>query len=149
MVENEVTYLAFPPVEDAVVIFGGGYALSQMEPLTWLSQRKLVYWGDIDTHGFAILDRLRAKFEHVRSMLMDRATLLAHEDQWVRESAPVNAHLGSLHPDETALYTDLVEDTLGIAVRLEQERVSYAAIQEATRWRCVAKSPLFDPEQGG
>ncbi|SDN11725.1 hypothetical protein SAMN04488074_13516 [Lentzea albidocapillata subsp. violacea] len=133
VVENEVTYLAFPPVADSVVVFGGGYALSQLEPLTWLSERQLVYWGDIDTHGFAILDRLRAKFGHVRSMLMDRATLLAHEDQWVSESAPVNAHLGSLQPNEAALYTDLVEDVLGTAVRLEQERVSFSALQDATR----------------
>ena len=38
----------------------------------------LVYWGDLDTHGFAILNRLRECFPHARSMLMDRATLLAH-----------------------------------------------------------------------
>ena len=33
--------------------------------------------GDIDTHGFAILDTLRARFDHVESFLMDRDTLMA------------------------------------------------------------------------
>lgn len=131
VVENEVTYLAFPPVERALVVFGGGYSLSRLTPLTWLTDRELVYWGDIDTHGFAILNQLRRRFGQARSMLMDRSTLLAHEGQWVREPSPTNAHLDMLHPDEAALYTDLVEDLLGPAVRLEQERVSYSAIRHA------------------
>ncbi|WP_158884566.1 DUF3322 domain-containing protein [Amycolatopsis anabasis] len=133
VVENEVTYLAFPPAEDAIVIFGEGYAATRLEPLRWLPDKNLVYWGDIDTHGFAILNRLRRAFGHVRSMLMDRTTLLAHEGQWVREPNPAADHLEMLLPDEAALYTDLVEDVLGTAVRLEQERISYAAIEQVVR----------------
>jgi hypothetical protein len=81
VVENEITYLAFPRTDDAVVIFGAGYAAAKLAPLRWLAGKNLVYWGDIDTHGFAILNRLRSAFGHARSMLMDRATLLAHERQ--------------------------------------------------------------------
>ncbi|WET78676.1 DUF2220 family protein [Amycolatopsis sp. QT-25] len=36
-------------------------------------------------------------------------------------------------PDEAGLYIDLVEDALGKSMRLEQERISYTAIQRATR----------------
>lgn len=133
VVENEITYLAFPPVEDAVVIFGEGYAAARLEPLRWLADKNLVYWGDIDTHGFAILNRLRRTFGHARSMLMDRVTLLAHEGQWVCEPTPTVEHLEMLLPDEAALYTDLVEDVLGARVRLEQERISYATIEQAVR----------------
>lgn len=133
VVENEITYLAFPPVEDAVVIFGEGYAASRLRPLKWLAQKNLVYWGDIDTHGFAILNSVRRMFEGARSVLMDRATLLAHEGQWVGEPNPTNEHLEALLPDEASLYADLVEGVLGRSVRLEQERISYAAIQQATR----------------
>ncbi|NEE00863.1 Wadjet anti-phage system protein JetD domain-containing protein [Phytoactinopolyspora halotolerans] len=129
VIENDVTYLAFPPVEDAVAIFGGGYGVSSLEHLTWLAERDLIYWGDIDTHGFAILDRLRRHFPRARSMLMDRATLLAHEGQWVKEDSPYVAHLDGLRPDEADLYRDLVEDAFGPAVRLEQERISYSAIR--------------------
>jgi hypothetical protein len=137
IVENEITYLAFPPTDDAIVLFGEGYAAGRLEPLRWLAERNLVYWGDIDTHGFAILNRLRRTFGHARAMLMDRATLLAHESQWVNEPTPTAEHLESLTPDEAALYTDLVQDALGPAVRLEQERVSYAAVEQAVAGHTV------------
>jgi hypothetical protein len=133
VVENEITYLAFPPVEDAVVIFGEGYAASRLRPLKWLAQKNLVYWGDIDTHGFAILNSVRRLFGSARSMLMDRATLLAHEGQWVGEPNPTSEHLEVLLPDEASLYADLVEGVLGRSVRLEQERISYAVVGQATR----------------
>ncbi|MFJ4102251.1 Wadjet anti-phage system protein JetD domain-containing protein [Amycolatopsis japonica] len=133
VVENEITYLAFPPAEGAVVIFGEGYAASRLQPLKWLAHKNLVYWGDIDTHGFAILNRVRRTFEGAKSMLMDRATLLAHDGQWVDEPNPTSEHLETLLPDEASLYTDLVEGVLGSSVRLEQERISYAAIQQATQ----------------
>jgi hypothetical protein len=131
VVENEVTYLAFPAVPDAVVILGEGYAASRLQPLRWLEERTVVYWGDIDTHGFRILDRLRARFPRARSMLMDRATLFAHETQWVAEPSPIRDPLARLTADERALYLDLVEDSFGVALRLEQERVGFSAIEKA------------------
>lgn len=131
VVENETTYLALPPVPDAVAVLGSGYAAAVLESLPWLSDRDLVYWGDIDTHGFAILDRLRRRFPHARSMLMDRATLLAHQGQWVREATPHVAALAHLHPAEAALYRDLVEDVFGSRVRLEQERIRFSTVEQA------------------
>ncbi len=133
VIENEITYLAFPVAESAMVIFGGGYAVSSLERLPWLAGTGLVYWGDIDTHGFAILDRLRHRFPCVRSMLMDRATLLAHRSQWVTEPSQVITPLDLLDPDEAGLYRDLTDGTLGPAVRLEQERVRFAALEHALR----------------
>jgi hypothetical protein len=131
--ENEITYLAFPLAADAMAIFGGGYAVSVLERLSWLAGLRLVYWGDIDTHGFAILNRLRQTFPHARSMLMDRSTLLAHRSQWVTEPSPAGASLDLLDPDEEALYRDLADGTLGPAVRLEQERVRFTALEQALR----------------
>jgi hypothetical protein len=131
VVENEITYLALPLPGDAIVIFGGGYAVDVLEPLGWLTDLDLVYWGDIDTHGFAILNRLRHRFGHARSMLMDRATLLAHRGQWVTEPRPTAASLDLLDADEAELYRDLRDGTLGPSVRLEQERIAFAAIERA------------------
>jgi len=131
VVENEITYLAFPCPADAIVIWGRGYAVPVLEPLAWLADTDVVYWGDIDTHGFAILDRLRQRFPRVRSMLMDRATLLAHRAQWVTESSPSSAVLDFLDTAETALYRDLTADALGPSVRLEQERVGFTVIEQA------------------
>lgn len=128
VIENEISYLAFPDVTNAVAIHGAGYAVTTLQRLPWLADRALVYWGDIDTHGFAILDRLRARFPGTRSMLMDRATLLAHRDAWVSEPHPTIITPHNLTPDETALYRDLVENTYGAAVRLEQERIAYSLV---------------------
>lgn len=131
VVENEITYLAFPPVDDSMVVYGGGYALTTLHQLAWLDERDIVYWSDIDTHGFAMLDRLRGRFPHVQSMLMDRITLLAHETQWVREERPLNTRLERLTAAEADLYRDLVEGTIGPSLRLEQERVQFSFILAA------------------
>ncbi len=131
ILENEVTYLAFPLARDSIAFFGDGYAVSVLASLDWLAGLDLVYWGDVDTHGFAILNRLRGRFPHARSILMDRETLLAHQSQWVTEKTPTKAALGLLDPAEQAVYQDLVNGTFGPAVRLEQERVSLASLEQA------------------
>jgi hypothetical protein len=131
VVENEITYLAFPLPAGAIVVFGGGYAVDVLEPLTWLADLDLIYWGDIDTHGLAILNRLRHRFGHARSMLMDRATLLAYRSQWVTEPRPTAASLDLLNAEEADLYRDLLNGSLGPSLRLEQERIGFAAIERA------------------
>ena len=131
VVENETSYLAFPPVPDAVVAYGAGYAVSLLAPIAWLADRELIYWGDIDTHGFAILDQLRAHFGSARSILMDRDTLLAHEAHWSSEPEPNNAALDRLTVDKAALYADLVEGAFGARLRLEQERVRFGTVAAA------------------
>jgi hypothetical protein len=153
VVENEITYLAFPCPADAIVIWGRGYAVPVLEPLTWLAGIDVVYWGDIDTHGFAILDRLRQRFPRVRSMLMDRTTLLAHRGQWVVETSPLTVGLDFLDVEETALYRDLIADAFGSSVRLEQERVSFAAVEQAMATLVQAGGsgglPVHQREQAG
>lgn len=131
VLENEVTYLAFPPVPDAIVVFGSGFALGGVATLPWLPDKEIVYWGDIDTHGFDILNRLRSRLPSVRSILMDHRTLLAHRAQWVTEPAPTNRPLTHLTPDEQTLYQDLVKGTFGPALRLEQERVRFSLLHDA------------------
>jgi hypothetical protein len=131
VIENEITYLSFPIPEAAMVIFGGGYAVPVLEPLGWLADLDIVYWGDIDTHGLAILNRLRHHLPHARSMLMDQATLLDHRDHWTTEPSPTAVVLDLLSPGESALYADLTSNTYGRSVRLEQERVSFSAVEKA------------------
>ena len=131
VIENEITYLAFPVQASAMVIFGGGYAVPVLQPLGWLADLDVVYWGDIDTHGFAILNRLRQHIPHARSMLMDRGTLLGHRDHWATEPSPTAIALDLLASAESALYADLTSNTYGRSVRLEQERVSFSAVEKA------------------
>lgn len=123
IVENEITGLAMPAISRTSVIFGLGYAVDLLANVPWLRSRDMVYWGDIDTHGFRILDRLRSILPHARSVLMDRETLHEHQAHWTTEPAPTIAPLDHLTPTEASLYDDLRYDRLGRAVRLEQERI--------------------------
>ncbi|MGH7174010.1 MAG: DUF3322 domain-containing protein, partial [Gemmataceae bacterium] len=91
--ENETNFLAFPPTDEAIVIFGAGYGWDALARARWLSRCAIHYWGDIDTHGFAILDELRSHFGDVSSLLMDRDTLNAHEAHWGEEPDQVQRDL--------------------------------------------------------
>jgi hypothetical protein len=126
--ENETNFLAFPPAAKAIVIFGSGYGWESLARAAWLHGTDLCYWGDIDTHGFAILDQLRSHFPHVASFLMDRETLLAHRAQWGEEPEPARHDLVRLTSEEAALYDDLRFDCIQPRLRLEQERIGYGRL---------------------
>lgn len=126
VVENETTYLTLPVPQAGVLLWGKGFEVSRLGALPWLSTAEVHYWGDLDTHGFAILHQLRAWLPQARSFLMDRGTLLQHRDRWGREPTPTAATLDRLSMEETSLYADLVADRLGEAVRLEQERIDWS-----------------------
>jgi hypothetical protein len=129
--ENEINGLAFPDLSDSIVVFGLGYALDRLAAASWMADRTIHYWGDIDTHGFAMLDRLRAYFPRSRSLLMDRQTLLAHRALWVREQSPHGGSLSRLEPDERAVFDELAGDRHGLGVRLEQERIPFGWVRNA------------------
>lgn len=125
IVENEITYLSLPVPSDGVILWGKGFEIPHVGRLPWLRDAEVHYWGDLDTHGFAMLDQLRAYLPRSQSFLMDRETLQQHRDRWVVETAPARSRLTRLTPDEATLYSDLVTDQLGEHVRLEQERVDW------------------------
>ena len=129
--ENEVNFLALPPMKDSMAIFGAGYGFESLERPHWLSRCRLHYWGDIDTHGFAILDALRRRFGHVQSLLMDRGTLLEFESLWGTEDSPIERDLDTLTSEERALYDDLRDNRLGRNLRLEQERIGFGWVKDA------------------
>ncbi|TSE35229.1 DUF3322 domain-containing protein [Tepidimonas charontis] len=128
--ENETNFLAFPPVAKAIIIFGAGYGWEALPPATWLQRCRLHYWGDLDTHGFAILNQLRSHFPHTASFLMDRETLLAHRLHWGEEPKPVHHDLPHLTIEEAAVYDDLRFDRYQPRLRMEQERVGYGWLQQ-------------------
>jgi len=134
--ENETNFLAFPQVREAIVIFGAGYGCWEaLARSRWLNDCAIYYWGDIDTHGFAILDQLRAHFPHVSSFLMDRETLLAHEAHWGKEPDPVVHDLHRLTADERALFDDLRDHQIRKQLRLEQERIGFQWLTRMLRTR--------------
>ena len=129
--ENKINGLAFPDARDALVIFGLGYGLDRLKDIAWLHRVSLHYWGDIDTHGFAILNRLRASFPAAASLLMDRETLMTHRNLWVQEPLidRFDGELSRLTETEQSLFTDLKYNRLADGVRLEQERIGFGWLQ--------------------
>ena len=135
--ENEINFLAFPPVCDAIVIFGAGYGWDALARSHWLNKCSIHYWGDIDTHGFGILNQLRGYFGHVDSFLMDRATLDAHTTVWGQEDKPLLADLHRLTFDESNLYDYLRDNRIRAGLRLEQAHLGF-------HWRSTRLEQLLD-----
>ncbi|HSF98346.1 MAG TPA: Wadjet anti-phage system protein JetD domain-containing protein [Ornithinibacter sp.] len=131
IVENLATYLAVPVPAGGAVIWGQGFDAGRLGRVAWLGAAPRVrYWGDLDTHGFAILNLVRSQVPQVTSVLMDRETLLRHRSRWVVEPRATRADLTLLTGAERAVYEDLVEGAHGPAVRLEQERIEWPWVLE-------------------
>ncbi|NLB32105.1 MAG: hypothetical protein GX822_10745 [Alcaligenaceae bacterium] len=137
--ENEINALAFPEQADSILLFGQGYALDVLGQIPWLSRQPLYYWGDIDTHGFAILNRLRNHLPHTQSLLMDATTLLHHQDMWGQEPADkrCTSALPLLSDNEQKLYQALRDNTFCppnketvTNLRFEQEHVRFGWLQQ-------------------
>lgn len=133
--ENEINFLAFPRLSGSMIIFGSGYGFEMLARAEWLRRCSIHYWGDIDTHGFAILDQLRAYLPHAKSLLMDHKTLMAHEPQWLSEPHPVRRNLARLSIEERKLFEDLRDNRICPAIRpgirLEQERIGFGWVKAA------------------
>ncbi len=129
--ENKINGLSFPATPDSLVIFGLGYGIGSVKDAPWLCDKAIYYWGDIDTHGFAILSQVRSYFPNAKSLLMDHETLLGHRQLWVQEEDDKRFEgiLENLTDVERKLYTMIKDNILGERVRLEQERLPFAYVR--------------------
>ena len=86
----------------------------------------------LDTHGYVILDRARRILPGLKSVLMDKETLLKHRNLW-GEEFPQNCgvELPSLLGHEIEVYEGLCRQTWGRSIRLEQERIPWASAVQA------------------
>ncbi|MDQ7005270.1 MAG: DUF2220 family protein [Ghiorsea sp.] len=133
IVENEINYLTFPNMNNTLLIFGSGYGFEALKRAKWLHDCSLYYWGDLDTHGFSILNQLKAIFPHTQSFLMDKKTLMKHQYAWGIEPKQEKKDLTYLSPKEMEVYDDLRYNRLTNKLRLEQERITYADVLHIVR----------------
>jgi hypothetical protein len=126
IVENLQTGLAFDDLPGSVVIMQLGYGVDVLGRLPWADRAHCIYWGDLDTHGFAILNRARSYLPELKSVLMDESTLRSHQDLWVEEKDQHAAETLPLLTDpEQAVYQAIKRNAWGQSVRLEQERIAW------------------------
>ncbi|MCF6743721.1 hypothetical protein E9529_05410 [Blastococcus sp. KM273128] len=132
VLENKTSFRTAPAAPGRLVLWGAGYGVDELlATLPWRDKVAVRYWGDIDTHGFAMLAAVRRIAPHTTSVLMDTETLLAHRPFWSTERTPRTDVLVHLTEAEQALYTALRTDAYGPAVRLEQEFVRFDLVEDA------------------
>ncbi len=125
VVENVQTGLCFEDFAGSAVFMGLGYGVGALARLPWVLDAECVYWGDLDTHGFAILNAARACLPNIVSTLMDESTLLRNRDLWVEEREQCTAELPLLTAGERTVFQALKHQRWGANVRLEQERIAW------------------------
>lgn len=123
IVENKTTLyttLTLPNMDKTIAIFGQGNAVTNIQNAKWLNEITVLYWGDIDAHGFEILSRIRKHFRHTKSVLMDKITF---EKFFENDSGKPTTDTTTLNltQNESELYNLLKTNNW----RLEQEKIPF------------------------
>lgn len=129
--ENKMNFLTLPNIDDSIALWsGGGFNIKYLSFVDWLTGQDIYYWGDIDTHGFQILNQMRSYYPQTKGILMNKETFDSYTEYAVKGSPTGNYTLEYLHEPEIELYNFLKESNL----RLEQERIAHEyAIQHIKR----------------
>lgn len=122
IVENQVTFLNLPELSETIAIYGGGYQVEILKLISWLKDKTIVYWGDIDVHGFEILSVFRRHFPSAISIMMDMETFHFFKDRHGKGTLQKrkNENALNLSPSEFECYRFLKQGNY----RLEQEQIS-------------------------
>jgi hypothetical protein len=136
IVENERCLHQLPELPDTVAVLGAGLNLEWMGA-EWLREKRVGYWGDMDTWGLVMLARARERQPHVEPMLMTqelfdrvRSTLSVVERLPAGEEPPAQ-----LAADEKIFYRYLSALEKG---RVEQEFLQREWVVEVLKgWRGI------------
>jgi hypothetical protein len=126
---NLMNFLTLPEMAGTAGIFGSGFRAGLLAGADWLHGVEMLYWGDLDAHGLQIVNQLRSHFPHLRTFLMDRATLDALAEYHTEATLTNVMELPHLTPSELLLY-DYLNDS---QIRLEQERVPLVMVRVALK----------------
>lgn len=122
VIENEAPFRTLSPRPGYALAWGCGHAVRATLPeLSAATDLRLLYWGDCDSHGYAILNGIREALPRVRSVGMNVETVLSWQDRIIPEagSERVETRMPRLTNAEAAARSLLMEQH----GRLEQERV--------------------------
>lgn len=118
--ENLLNFLTLPKLPNAVAIWsGGGFSIECLAGVDWLRDRQIRYWGDLDAHGFQILNQCKGYFSRTRALLMDQATFDRHRHLVTPGELTSVVSLPHLTDDERVLFEVLKRNNW----RIEQERL--------------------------
>lgn len=125
--ENKMNFLTLPPQSESIAVWsGGGFNISYLKDIPWLSEVQSYYWGDLDAQGLQILNQFRTYYPSAISFLMNWEAFHAYR-QLMKSGTPTSVQmLPQLTEDELSLYRFLQENNL----RLEQERIPQKEVVE-------------------
>ena len=133
IVENERCLHQLPSLPGTVAILGAGLDLDWLRA-PWLQEKRLGYWGDIDTWGLTMLARAKCLQPRLTALLMDEAVFAECAHSAVAEPIPAGGKAPEgLDEAESSLYAHLKGVERG---RLEQEFLPQSLVEAAlTAWR--------------
>jgi len=120
--ENKMNFLTLPQLPNALGIWGGGNAAQLLTALSWLKNCRVLYWGDMDVHGFHIVSRLRSVFPHMTTAMMDSLTLDDCSKLIVKANVATYEETSCLTIAEQKAYQRVKANQ----ILLEQEKIPYA-----------------------
>lgn len=129
--ENKDTAIHFPEVPGGIAVEGDGFGGKTAAAFPWLvGAEHLYYWGDIDRHGYEILNGWRTDGVPVESILMDVATYEQYEPYGTnadRNNKPIESGgrkpLPMLTDAERAVHEHITDTATTSHRRVEQERI--------------------------
>jgi hypothetical protein len=123
--ENEMNFLTLPALPNTIAVWsGGGFQVSYLKDIHWLRDKLFFYWGDIDAHGFQILNQFRTYFANTIAVMMDEETLNKFKHTQGQRAAKQD--LQKLSDSELKLYNHVRQYNL----RLEQEKIDQKYSEE-------------------
>lgn len=129
--ENKVNFLTFPPVKNAIIIWGHGYGVANLRNSVFLPHTRLYYWGDLDAQGFEILSQFRGYFPHTQSLMMDSKTfkLFFENDEGTKSNVSIDLNLTE---EEQITYQTIKSHNW----RLEQEKIPQSYVIKSVQSLC-------------
>lgn len=140
--ENKDTAIHLPVLEGGISVEGVGKGGKTPAAFPWLRDAPVVvYWGDIDSDGYEILNGYRADFDRdIDSILMGPATY----DQYSTFGTSYDQHgklltpgtpktLDRLRDDERTMYERVLDPDHAGHRRIEQERIPLQVAVDAVR----------------
>ncbi len=128
---NTMNFLTLPELKESIAVFGSGYQIELLGNALWLSDKHIIYWGDIDAHGFHLLSILRSYFPQTKSVMMDFETFDHFRNFRVLGPVPTFNSLPNLTNEESKLFQYLLSMEDGN--RMEQERITHKFALEKIR----------------
>lgn len=131
LAENEQVLHSLPRTKGCIAILGFGLNLGWLKA-EWFTEKKVAYWGDIDTWGLWMLAEARRNIPHLQALLMDATTFEKYQSSAVAEPNPTTPPSDGLTSSEMKLFKQLLTSKKG---RLEQEFIpEKSVVTSLTKW---------------